>query len=111
MPLYTHHSDTGVGTSQESICSGSCAKTWLPLLSHTCTPTSSVSLSGALTVINDANGVQVEYQGIPLYTYVYDTRSDEPNGQAVQDWHVATPDEQRYGGPILPVPTPGAWCE
>ena len=51
-------------------CSGGCAKAWPPLLSTgSDTPTSATSLPGTLSVLNGANGNQVEYSGYLLYTF------------------------------------------
>src|SRR5216684_160773 len=55
-------------------------------------PTSATSLSGKLTVVADANGNQVEYNGHPLYTYSADTGPGQTTGEGVGGvWHVCTP--------------------
>ena len=72
---------------------GGCTRTWPPLPSPGgAAPTSSVSLSGSLSVLNDANGQQVMYNGHPLYTYSGDQNPGDTNGNGIQGlWHVATP--------------------
>jgi len=55
-------------------------------------PTSATSLPGKLTVVADANGNQVEYNGHPLYTYSGDTGPGQTTGEGVGGvWHVVTP--------------------
>ena len=74
-------------------CSGDCAQAWPPLLSTgSDTPTSTTSLPGTLSVLKDANGSQVEYNGYLLYTYIKDTVPGTVTGQGVgKVWYVATP--------------------
>src|SRR6266851_6362 len=56
------------------VCSGGCAGAWPPLVvSGSGAPTSTASLPGKLTIVADANGNQVAYNGHPLYTYSGDT--------------------------------------
>jgi predicted lipoprotein with Yx(FWY)xxD motif len=75
-------------------CTGTCAKTWPPLLSSgSGTPTSATTLPGKLSVLSGANGSQVEYAGFPLYTYAGDTAAGQTNGEGLfGKWYVATPD-------------------
>ena len=78
--LYYRTSDVPPST----VCSGGCAGAWPPLVvSGSGTPTSATSLPGKLTIIADANGNQVEYNGHPLYTYSGDTASGQTNGEGV----------------------------
>jgi predicted lipoprotein with Yx(FWY)xxD motif len=45
-----------------------------------------------LTVVADANGNQVEYNGHPLYTYAGDTGPGQTTGEGAGGvWHVVTP--------------------
>src|SRR6266851_3839900 len=70
LTLYYRTSDVPPST----VCSGGCAGAWPPLVvSGSGVPTSATSLSGKLTVVADANGNQVAYNGHPLYTYSGDT--------------------------------------
>ena len=76
------------------VCSGGCAGAWPPLLfTGSGAPTSSAQLPGKLTVVVDANGNQVEYNGHPLYTFASDSAPGQTNGEGVGNiWFVATPD-------------------
>lgn len=103
MTLYYRTSDTAT-----SICSGACAKAWPPLLfSGSGTPSSSTTLPGTLSVVNNANGAQVAYQGHLLYTFVGDTASGQVNGQNKGGvWFAATTDlSAGGGGSATPTPT------
>jgi predicted lipoprotein with Yx(FWY)xxD motif len=103
MTLYYRTSDTAT-----SVCSGGCAQAWPPLLSSgSGTPTSSTSLPGTLSVVNDANGAQVAYQGHVLYTFASDTAPGQTSGQGVANvWFVATTDlKASSGGGAAPTPT------
>lgn len=103
--LYYRTSDTA-----SSVCSGGCAQAWPPLLfSGSGTPTGSTSLPGTLSVITDANGTQVAYQGHPLYTFASDSAPGQTSGQGVAHvWFVATTDlkaASSSGGGATPTPT------
>src|SRR5712691_4501309 len=89
MTLYYRTSDSPPAT----VCSGGCAGAWPPLvISGSSVPTSAASLSGKLTIVSDANGNQVEYNGHPLYTYSRDTAAGQTTGEGVGGvWHVCTP--------------------
>jgi predicted lipoprotein with Yx(FWY)xxD motif len=88
LTLYYRTSDVPPST----VCSGGCAGTWPPLVvSGSGTPTSATSLPGKLTIVADANGNQVEYNGHPLYTYSGDTGPGQTTGEGVGGvWHVVT---------------------
>jgi predicted lipoprotein with Yx(FWY)xxD motif len=87
--LYYSKSDTATKVA----CTGDCAKIWPPLLfTGTGLPTSATALQGKLTVVTDANGKQVEYNGHPLYTYSLDTAPGQTHGEGVKGvWFVVTP--------------------
>jgi len=89
LTLYYRTSDVPPST----VCSGGCAGAWPPLVvSGSGTPTSATSLPGTLTVVADANGNQVAYNGHPLYTYSGDTGPGQTTGEGVGGvWHVCTP--------------------
>ena len=89
LTLYYRTSDAPPST----VCSGGCAAAWPPLVtSGSSAPTSATSLSGKLTIVSDANGNQVEYNGHPLYTYSGDTAAGQTTGEGVGGvWHVCTP--------------------
>ena len=83
-------------TSTAVACKGQCTTFWPPLLLASGEPSSGVTLPGKLTVANNANGMQVLYNGHPLYTFVRDKTSNDANGEGVNafggTWHAATPD-------------------
>jgi len=89
MTLYYLTADTAT----KAVCTGTCAGVWPPLLfTGTGSPTSATSLPGTLSVVTDANGQQVEYNGHPLYTYSKDTAPGQTNGEGFNGrWFVATP--------------------
>ena len=80
-------------TATKSACTGTCAGNWPPLLfTGTGSPTSATTLPGTLSVITDANGQQVEYNGHPLYIFAKDTAPGQTNGEGIKGvWFVATP--------------------
>jgi predicted lipoprotein with Yx(FWY)xxD motif len=98
LPLYTYGRDT----STQSRVSGSLAALWPPLVSAS--PTES-GATGKLTVLSDANGLQVLYNGHFLYTFVNDTPG-QVTGQGVQDFFVATPDVASGSAKAAPSPAP-----
>lgn len=106
MTLYYRTSDTTT-----SVCSGGCAQDWPPLLfSGSGTPASTGQLPGTLSVVKDANGTQVAYQGHPLYTFESDTAPGQTKGEKVAGvWFVATtdlaPGNGGGGGSTTPTPT------
>jgi predicted lipoprotein with Yx(FWY)xxD motif len=77
----------GADPAGKSFVSGQLADLWPPLTSPA--PTGA-GLSGKLTVVKDAHGGQVAYNGHPLYTFTYDLPG-QVNGQDFQDFFVATP--------------------
>ena len=87
--LYYFKSDTATKVA----CTGACARIWPPLLfTGTGLPTSATRLSGKLSVVTDANGKQIEYNGHPLYTYSLDTASGQTHGEGFKGvWFVVTP--------------------
>ncbi|HZT98594.1 MAG TPA: hypothetical protein VFA10_02980 [Ktedonobacteraceae bacterium] len=89
MTLYYRTSDTS-----SSVCSGGCASAWPPLLtSGSIAPTSSTSLPGTLSIVRNANGSQVAYNGHPLYTFSGDKGPGQMSGQGIANvWFVATSD-------------------
>jgi predicted lipoprotein with Yx(FWY)xxD motif len=80
-------------TATKAACTGTCTGIWSPqLFTGTGLPTSASHLSGRLSVVIDANGKQVEYNGHPLYTYSKDTAPGQTNGEGFNGkWFVATP--------------------
>ena len=83
LPLYFYRADTAA----KSFVTGGVAALWPPLTSGA--PTAA-GASGNLTVVNDAHGHQVAYNGHLLYTFASD-QAGEVTGQGVQNFFVATP--------------------
>jgi predicted lipoprotein with Yx(FWY)xxD motif len=83
LPLYYY----GADRSGTSLVSGQLATLWPPLTSAAPAVT---GLSGKLTVVNDAHGSQLAYNGHLLYIFMYD-RPGQVNGQDFQDFFVVTP--------------------
>ena len=81
-------------TASKTVCTGSCAQTWPPLLfTGTGKPTASTALPGELEVYANANGKQVIYHDHPLYSYSGDSAAGQTKGEGLfGKWFVATPD-------------------
>ena len=93
-------------TASSSTCTGACASTWPPLLTSGA-PTAASSLSGTLNSLSDANGTQVTYNGHLLYTYSWDSKAGDTNGEGIGGvWFVATPDLATQGSGSGGTPTP-----
>ena len=87
LTLYYNTSDT-----TSSVCSGGCASAWPPVLSPSA-PGSVTTLPGTLSLLTDANGSQVTYNGHPLYTYSGDSAPGQINGEGIGGvWFVASTD-------------------
>jgi len=101
MTLYYFTADT----TTKAACTGACAGNWPPLLfTGTGSPTSATTLPGTLTVVTNANGQQVEYNGHQLYTYSGDTAPGQTNGEGFKGkWFVAT---STLSGQSAPQATP-----
>ena len=97
LPLYFYRPDTAM----QSLVSGQLAALWPPLTAAT--PTTA-GLSGKLSVVNDAHGGQVAYNGHLLYTFISD-RPGQVTGQGVQDFFVATPGIAPVAGTSAPTGT------
>ena len=82
LPLYYYPRDTAT----RSLVTGSLATVWPPLTSAT----PATGVGGKLTVVSDANGRQVAYNGHLLYTFAYD-HPGQVTGQGVQGFFAATP--------------------
>ena len=106
MTLYYFTSDTAT----KAACTGACTGIWPPLsFTGTGSPTSASPLSGTLSVVTDANGNQVEYNGHPLYTYSKDTAPGQTNGEGFKGkWFVATPNLKGQSAPQS-TPTPSGY--
>jgi len=83
LPLYFYRPDTAT----KSFVTGGLARLWPPLTSAA--PTAA-GAGGKVTVVNDANGQQVAYNGHLLYTFTSD-HPGQVTGQGFQNFFVATP--------------------
>jgi predicted lipoprotein with Yx(FWY)xxD motif len=76
-------------------CTGSCTSVWPPLLvpSGSGSPTEAAGLAGQLgTITRPDGGVQVTYDGMPLYMYSGDGSAGQANGQGIEGkWFAITP--------------------
>jgi predicted lipoprotein with Yx(FWY)xxD motif len=74
------------------ICTGSCLKTWFPLVvARGVKPTGPVALG---TIKRPDGKRQVTFNGKPLYTFDGDSKKGDANGEGIKDvgtWHAATP--------------------
>ena len=74
------------------ICTGSCLKSWPPLLVAAGTkPTGPVKLG---TIKRPEGKTQVTFKGMPVYTFAGDSKKGEANGNGLNDvgvWHAVTP--------------------
>jgi predicted lipoprotein with Yx(FWY)xxD motif len=74
------------------ICTGSCLKSWPPLLVSAGTkPTGPVKLG---TIKRPEGKTQVTFKGMPVYTFSGDSKKGEANGEGIKDvgvWHAVTP--------------------
>jgi predicted lipoprotein with Yx(FWY)xxD motif len=91
MTLYYYTPDKGGKVT----CTGGCATAWPPLMlpAGTIKP-SGVGLTGTLgTVPGATGGMQVTYNGWPLYGWIKDKAPGDTTGQGVGgNWFVVTPD-------------------
>ena len=87
--LYYFTEDThGLAT-----CTGSCAKLWPPLLSKGIIAPNVRGIPGKFQAVKGPNGLQVDYNGHPLYLYSLDVRPGEALGNGLFGgiWWVAKP--------------------
>lgn len=74
------------------ICTGSCTKTWPPLLVAAGTKPKGPATLG--TIKRPEGKTQVTFKGLPLYTFDGDSKKGEANGEGIKDvgtWHAVTP--------------------
>jgi predicted lipoprotein with Yx(FWY)xxD motif len=77
-------------------CTAACAQNWPPLMlpSGTSSPVGGKGVTGKLSVVpSPQGGMQVTYNGWPLYYYIKDKDTEDTYGQGVGGkWFVVTPD-------------------
>jgi predicted lipoprotein with Yx(FWY)xxD motif len=83
LPLYFYRPDTAA----KSFVAGGLARLWPPVTSAA---PAAAGARGKVTVVNDAHGRQVAYNGHLLYTFISD-HPGQVTGQGVQNFFVATP--------------------
>jgi predicted lipoprotein with Yx(FWY)xxD motif len=105
LPLYFYRPDT----TSTSLVSGGLARLWPPL---TAAAPTAAGVTGRLTVVRDAHGDQVAYNGHLVYTFTSD-RPGQVTGQGFQNFVVATPGippatrPLPLAGPVPPAPSGG----
>jgi predicted lipoprotein with Yx(FWY)xxD motif len=90
--LYLFEADTGT----QSTCSDECAAAWPPLLtSGTPTVSGDATQSMVGTTTRTDGGVQVTYDGHPLYYYSGDKKAGDINGEGSKafgaEWYLVSP--------------------
>jgi len=93
MTLYYYTPDKG---TRQATCTGQCLALWPPLLmpAGITKPTGEKGVNGTLgTVTSPAGGMQVTYNGWPLYFWTKDKAPGDTTGQNVAGkWFVVPPD-------------------
>ena len=84
MTLYTWGNDTTPG---KSLCTGSCATNWPPLVAAA----DATPLGDWTIVTRDDNTKQWAYKGKPLYTYRTDAKEGDVTGDGRGKWAAAKP--------------------
>jgi predicted lipoprotein with Yx(FWY)xxD motif len=70
-----------------SMCTGSCASFWPPLLTSTKARAAAAVKASLLGTIRRSNGrTQVTYRGHPLYRFSLDKRAGQTNGEGLDDF-------------------------
>jgi predicted lipoprotein with Yx(FWY)xxD motif len=91
MTLYYLTSDSTTAPK----CSAACLTHWPPLTSTTGQPALPAGVPGTLTVVQNANGSQVAYNGHLLYQFANDKSPGDAKGEGINafggTWHAATP--------------------
>ena len=84
MTLYTF--DRDAAGSGKSVCNGTCATNWPPLMAAT-----DAKPSGPWSIVTRDDGAkQWAYNGKPLYLWAKDQKPGDKTGDGVQGvWHVA----------------------
>ena len=79
-------------SANTSTCSGGCATSWPPLtVPAGQSPVAGAGVAGSLGTFTRADGsTQVTYNGLPLYSWVSDTKAGDTTGQGVGGFVVAT---------------------
>jgi len=90
MTLY--RSDADQSNPSMSMCTGECAKTWMPVMAEDDVQAMGVEKSLVGSVDRSDGMKQLTLGGWPLYRYMGDTAAGQMNGQAKDDqWFAVTP--------------------
>jgi predicted lipoprotein with Yx(FWY)xxD motif len=93
MTLYRYDKDEP--NPSKWTCSGTCVKTWIPVIVPESVQTSGVARSLLGTVHRDGQP-QLTLAGWPLYRYVGDTAAGQANGQGKDgEWYAVAPSGQK----------------
>lgn len=90
MTLYRYDMDQA--TPSMSMCTGDCAKTWMPVMAQDSVQAMGVEKSLLGSVKRSDGMKQLTLGGWPLYRYMGDTKAGQMNGQGKDKmWFAATP--------------------
>lgn len=90
MTLYRYDMDQA--TPSMSMCTGACAKTWMPIMAQDSVQTMGVEKSLLGSVARSDGMKQLTLGGWPLYRYMGDTKAGQMNGQGKDKmWFAVTP--------------------
>ncbi len=85
LTLYSYSPDS----HDKSVCTGGCSSTWPPLTAPSASASIASGMSGFGTFTRTGGGLQVAYNGVPLYTYAGDSAAGQTNGEGVGGtWYV-----------------------
>jgi predicted lipoprotein with Yx(FWY)xxD motif len=74
----------GADTQGTSNCTGGCLQNWPALTATSDKPVGGPGVTGTLGVITRSDGIkQATFNGMPLYTFVRDSKAGDTNGQGV----------------------------
>ena len=86
LPLYYRTGEMSTSIT----CTGGCASNWPPVLFANGTPTGTADVTGTLSTVSGPNGIQVLYNGHPLYRWFQDA-AGKATGDGKGGFKLATP--------------------
>lgn len=90
MTLYRYEMDQA--SPSKSMCTGDCAKTWMPVMAQDSVKAMGVEQSLVGSVDRSDGMKQLTLAGRPLYRYIGDAKAGEMKGQAKDSkWYAVTP--------------------
>ncbi|MGC5041163.1 hypothetical protein ACPXCS_37250 [Streptomyces sp. DT190] len=90
MTLYRYEMDQA--SPSKSMCTGDCAKTWMPVMAQDSVKAMGVEQSLVGSVDRSDGMKQLTLAGRPLYRYMGDAKAGEMKGQAKDSkWYAVTP--------------------